>query len=166
MKTVTVDVRPDIQEGREPFSRIMNAVDALGPNDSLLLIAPFQPVPLFRVMSGKGFTSQASPTETGDWEVLFTRKANNTVLTENSSASPKEKLAIIDVDARGLEPPQPLVKILEVVQSAPHDSRIEARTDRRPMHLYSALEERGWQAESKEESDGSFLTIIRRIQAK
>jgi Uncharacterized conserved protein (DUF2249) len=63
---VTVDVREDIRNGREPFSKIMTAVAALGADGRLLLIAPFEPTPLFRVMATRGFRHAASPTASGD----------------------------------------------------------------------------------------------------
>jgi TusA-related sulfurtransferase len=66
------------------------------------------------------------------------------------------------VDARGLEPPQPLVKILEALATLPEGARLRARTDRRPMHLYAQLEERGFVGESEEQEDGSFVTHVRR----
>lgn len=68
----------------------------------------------------------------------------------------------LEVDARGLEPPQPLVRILEAVATLPDGATLRARTDRRPMHLYALLAERGYRAETLEQSDGSFLTLIRR----
>jgi quercetin dioxygenase-like cupin family protein/uncharacterized protein (DUF2249 family) len=67
----------------------------------------------------------------------------------------------VEVDARGLEPPQPLVKILESLGTLTPGGRLRARTDRRPMHLYSQLEERGFTGETEEQPDGSFLTQIR-----
>jgi uncharacterized protein (DUF2249 family) len=72
MKTVTLDVRADVIEGRHAFERIMSAVEGLEPGDRLRLIAPFQPVPLIGVMRGKGYGSELKPMDTGDWEVLFT----------------------------------------------------------------------------------------------
>lgn len=68
----------------------------------------------------------------------------------------------VEVDARGLEPPQPMVRILEALVGLPTGAVLRARTDRRPMHLYPLLAERGFQAETQEQSDGSFLTLIRR----
>ncbi len=68
----------------------------------------------------------------------------------------------MDVDARGLEPPQPLVKILEAVTALPAGARLRAHTDRRPMHLYAQLEERGFKSESVEQADGSFITYVER----
>ncbi len=45
-----LDVRPLLAKGQEPFQAIMTAVESLLPGQSLLLIAPFKPVPLFSVM--------------------------------------------------------------------------------------------------------------------
>jgi uncharacterized protein (DUF2249 family) len=66
------------------------------------------------------------------------------------------------VDARGLEPPEPLVRILESLAALPADGELLAITDRRPMHLYPLLEARGFAAVTEENSDGSCLTQIRR----
>lgn len=69
---------------------------------------------------------------------------------------------VIAVDARGLEPPQPLVQILEALATLPDGAELHAHTDRRPMHLYSFLEERGFTGASEEQPNGSFITVIRR----
>ncbi|MBI5801257.1 MAG: DUF2249 domain-containing protein [Verrucomicrobia bacterium] len=68
----------------------------------------------------------------------------------------------MNVDARGLEPPQPLVAILEVLSCLPEGSELHARTDRRPLHLFPLLEQRGFVGETEEQHDGSFVTTIRR----
>jgi TusA-related sulfurtransferase len=69
---------------------------------------------------------------------------------------------VIAVDARGLEPPQPLVRILEALATLPDGAELRAQTDRRPMHLYGFLEERGFVGTSEDQPDGSFITVIRR----
>jgi TusA-related sulfurtransferase len=68
-----------------------------------------------------------------------------------------------EVDARGLEPPQPMMRILEALATLPPGAGLRARTDRRPMHLYAMIEERGYRAETQMESDGSFVTDIRPV---
>ena len=72
------------------------------------------------------------------------------------------ELVTINVDARGLEPPQPLMVILEALARLPEGAELRARTDRRPMHLYAHLEERGFTGQTEEQHDGSFVTTIRR----
>jgi uncharacterized protein (DUF2249 family) len=163
-QTVTVDVRDDIRSGREPFSKIMSAAAELKESQELLIIAPFEPVPLFAILQQQGFSYASRPMLSGDWEVLFTRHAD----APPPAARPKPavldsvptKAEIAQVDARGLEPPHPMVKILETLATLPPGAELDARTDRRPMHLYAQLEERGFTGETKEQPDGSFLTHI------
>jgi uncharacterized protein (DUF2249 family) len=169
IKTITVDVREDIRSGREPFSRIMNAAAAMQADESLLVIAPFEPVPLFRVMEKRGFVHTGQATASGDWEILFTCQPGATAAETALASSPVRQsngiapvpAQIVEVDARGLEPPQPMVKILEALVALPAGAELRARTERRPMHLYPHLEERGFTAATEEQPDGSFLTHIR-----
>lgn len=70
-------------------------------------------------------------------------------------------MKVIEVDARGLLPPEPMVRILEAVSGLDADGELHARTDRRPMHLFPQLEARGFKAECTDQPDGSFLTLIR-----
>jgi TusA-related sulfurtransferase len=70
--------------------------------------------------------------------------------------------AIIELDARSLEPPQPLMKTLEVIASLPEGATLRLHTRWRPALLYAELQKRGFAAESQEQSDGSYLTYIRR----
>ena len=69
---------------------------------------------------------------------------------------------VIELDARGLEPPQPLMKILETVVTLPAGATLRAHTRWRPALLYAELESRGFIGESEAQSDGSYITHIRR----
>ncbi len=160
-KVVRLDVREDIRRGREPFSKIMQTVAQLAQDESLLLIAPFEPKPLFAVLAQQGFSPSPKALPSGDWEVLF-RRPTKTATSHSGADSPAATAHIVEVDARGLEPPQPMVKILEALAALPEDAELLARTDRRPMHLYPQLEQRGFSASSEEQADGSFATHIRR----
>lgn len=69
---------------------------------------------------------------------------------------------LIQLDLRELEPPQPLMKILETISTLPEGGVLAARTRWRPVLLYAPLAARGFVGESKEQDDGSYLTLIRR----
>ena len=69
-----LDVRDDLRQGREPFTRIMQTVDGLGPDESLELVVPFEPAPLYMVMERRGFSHRAKQTPDGDWRVVFSRE--------------------------------------------------------------------------------------------
>jgi uncharacterized protein (DUF2249 family) len=169
-RIVTLDVREDIRDGREPFSKIMKAATTLGEDEALLLLAPFEPVPLFSVMGRRGFSYTAHATTSGDWEVIFIKRSVGQ--SDDTAQSPlcecccnrvaSSSAGTVDLDARGLEPPQPMVKILEALAALPDGAELRALTDRRPIHLYAQLEQRGFTAQTEEQSDGSFLTHIRR----
>ena len=68
-----VDARPIIKEGGEPFETIMAAVDGLAEDEELVVLAPFEPVPLEGVLGSQGFTYDAVNLGGGDWQVTFRR---------------------------------------------------------------------------------------------
>ena len=163
--TVTLDVREDVRAGREPFARIMETIARLKGGERLRLLAPFEPVPLFRLLARQGFSHEAWATVSGDWEVLFSRSSVSVPAPEKTpsgSPSPSGGASVVEVDARGLEPPQPLVVILEALAVLPQGVTLRAHTDRRPLHLYAHIDERGCNGETEEQHDGSFVTTIRR----
>ena len=69
----TVDARPIIAAGGEPFETIMAAVSELTGTDDLVVLAPFEPVPLEGVLSSQGFAYEAVEIGGGDWQVTFRR---------------------------------------------------------------------------------------------
>jgi uncharacterized protein (DUF2249 family) len=67
----TIDARPIIAAGDEPFDTIMSAVSSLAEDEELVVLAPFEPVPLEGVLSSQGFSYQAEELGGGDWKVTF-----------------------------------------------------------------------------------------------
>jgi uncharacterized protein (DUF2249 family) len=72
-RALIVDARPMLARGEEPFATIMAAVDGLEAGQDLVVIAPFEPVPLEGVLGGQGFGFEAQPLDGGDWRVTFRR---------------------------------------------------------------------------------------------
>ena len=118
-------------------------------------------------MEKLGFRHTVQSNKPGDWEVPFMRQsdaqpADAAPTATCSVASAPGSSEIVEVDARGLEPPQHMVKILESLAAFPAGAELPAWTDRRPMHLYAQLEERGFAATTEEQPNASFITHIRR----
>ena len=67
----TVDARPILARGEEPFGAIMDAVAALEPGEDLAVIAPFEPVPLEGVLGSQGYTWEIQQFDNGDYRVVF-----------------------------------------------------------------------------------------------
>jgi uncharacterized protein (DUF2249 family) len=130
-RVVTLDVRDDIRNGREPFSRIMQAVAGLRDADDLLLIAPFEPAPLYALLAQQGLGHETRRIDGDDYEIRFSRAILNTSPEKKDAAARTGTKAagnnVVELDARGLEPPEPLVKILEAVAELRPGAELHAR---------------------------------------
>jgi uncharacterized protein (DUF2249 family) len=157
-RRVHLDVREDLRAGREPFSRIMAAVKALAPDQVLELRAPFEPVPLYDVLGRRGFAHGTERRAPDDWWVCFYR-AEGPRPEPTAPSRPSEQIVL---DVRGLEPPQPMLQVLEATERlGPHDT-LEVHHDRRPVFLYPQLDERGFLHETDEPEPGLVRILIRR----
>lgn len=160
---VHLDVREDIRRGQEPFARIMATVKALGPEQVLVLRAPFEPVPLFAALGKRGFANWAEQSAPDDWTVWFYREPSapaEAVPGTRAAASAASDMAVLDV--RGFEPPEPMVQILERLDTLRPGQRLVVLHERRPMFLYPQLDERGFLHDTEEVEPGLVRIVIRR----
>ncbi|MBI5381850.1 MAG: DUF2249 domain-containing protein [Opitutae bacterium] len=72
-KLRTLDVRPLLARGEEPFATITATVDALAPGEGFAVIAPFLPAPLIEAMRHAGFSARPERQHDGAWKVFFSR---------------------------------------------------------------------------------------------
>jgi len=70
---VELDVRVDLKNKLDPFKKIMEAIKSVGPDDLFILHATFKPVPLLKVMKGKGFKHQVEQIEDKHWKITFSK---------------------------------------------------------------------------------------------
>jgi uncharacterized protein (DUF2249 family) len=70
---VELDIRPIFASGASPCGTIDNAVASLKPGQSLVLLAPFEPIPLFTKLAAQGFKHQSEPLADGSWRIVFER---------------------------------------------------------------------------------------------
>src|SRR5689334_21574686 len=68
------DVRDLLRRGVEPFPEIRKRVDALKPDEGLIVIAPFLPSPLVEKLGSEGFASKVERGQGADWVVYFWRE--------------------------------------------------------------------------------------------
>ena len=68
-----LDVRPMLASGMEPLSEILAAAEAIPSGGSLVVIAPFEPVPLFGALRQMGFSHESAVEPTGGYRIVFTR---------------------------------------------------------------------------------------------
>jgi uncharacterized protein (DUF2249 family) len=70
-------------------------------------------------------------------------------------------MSTTEIDNRGLEPPEPLVRILSALPGLDEGGELVALMDREPLLLYPELERRGF-AWTFEEAPEWFVLTIRR----
>ena len=159
---VHLDVREDIRRGQEPFAKIMATVKALAPEQALVLRAPFEPVPLLAALGKRGFAHWAEQRAPDDWTVWFYREPSapaEAVAGPRAAASAEGDMAVLDV--RGLEPPEPMVQILERLDTLAPGQRLVVLHERRPMLLYPQLDERGFLHDTEEVEPGLVRIVVR-----
>jgi uncharacterized protein (DUF2249 family) len=155
-----LDVREDIRRGEEPFGRIVAALDALSPEEVLVLRAPFEPRPLYRLLDRRGLAHRAECRGPGDWWVWISGPPRGAARAPGAGSPPAGAPACLDV--RGLEPPEPMVRVLEAVDRLGPGQALEILHDRRPVFLYPQLEERGFAHETDEPAPGLVRIVVRR----
>jgi uncharacterized protein (DUF2249 family) len=74
-KFKTLDVRPILATGAEPFTKIRESVGALKHDEGLSVIAPFLPSPLIEKLGSEGFESRVERQVGGGWIVYFWRES-------------------------------------------------------------------------------------------
>lgn len=164
---ITLDVRPIIESGTDPFKTIMKAVKDMKHNEMLHLINSFEPVPLYSVMDAKGFTYKAEK-RGNKWHIWFwSRDEDNkhTAADKPTTLTYKKKSAenIKEIDVRGFEPPQPMVTILETLNQIEDNTILLVHHHREPVLLYDKLEELGYKADVEKKDENYYIIIIRKI---
>ncbi len=69
------------------------------------------------------------------------------------------------VDARGLEPPEPMEKVMQMLALLRPGQSIRLLLHREPFPLYPILAERGYRHDTTMEADGSYVILITQANA-
>jgi uncharacterized protein (DUF2249 family) len=140
----------------------MAAVKTLTPAEALVVRAPFEPVPLYDVLGRRGLAHWTEQRAADDWRVWFHRGETAPGPPARAAAGPSDATTL---DVRGLEPPLPMVRVLERLDGLPAGAALTVLHERRPLFLYPQLEERGFQHETDEPEPGLVRIVIRRRPA-
>ncbi len=71
VKPYTLDVRPLLAAGGSPCGAIEGAVGKLIAGQTLVVLVPFEPVPLYAKLGACGFTHESKCLPDGTWQVEF-----------------------------------------------------------------------------------------------
>ncbi|MBK6730111.1 MAG: DUF2249 domain-containing protein [Bacteroidetes bacterium] len=167
-KVVELDVRADIESGKDPLTLIMNAVKQLKQGQILKLINSFEPFPLIQLLGKQGFESHVETINDNLVYTYFYKQDGNEIKVVDPSKATEGwdemmqhyagKLETVDV--RQLEMPLPMLTILEALDTLPNDNALYVIHKRIPVFLLPELTERKFEYRIKEVGDGEVYLLI------
>ena len=69
------------------------------------------------------------------------------------------------IDVKNMQPPEPMVAIIGLLEGAAPTGDVIVHHDRDPIYLYPELHERGWQAQPLDNPDDVVCLRLSRITA-
>lgn len=134
-----------------------------------VLVNDHDPVPLYYQFAAQfpgAFNWEYLVEGPDEFQVKITRLAAShekpAIVPPSKSGGGAAAAADTEVDARGLEPPEPMMRILSALEVLKPGGTLIARTGRRPVHLYPELDARGVRYASQQAADESWITTISR----
>jgi uncharacterized protein (DUF2249 family) len=159
----TLDVRPMIEQGQEPFRLITIAARAVPPGDVLRLVVGFEPLPLYDALERQGFEHWGEQAADGVWTVEFRRTSGTQARRHEPLApvaAPVE--AQVTIDVTDLVPPEPMIRVLRALETVRPGGTLYVHHVRRPVHLLERLDEMGCAYEVDEPAPGQVEIVIRK----
>lgn len=153
-KSIPLDVRPFLAKGEDPFNILQKALSKLEEDEVLEVLIDFEPIPLIRIQEKKGYVT-LTLIEDGVFHTYF--KAGGAIKEESNFAiDPIKTISklefdeqtnaypgeIITIDVRNLEMPEPLVRILEAIETLDEKTGLKIFHKRIPQHLLPELEDK------------------------
>ncbi len=162
---VSLDVRPFLNKGEEPFGTIMETVKNLKDGQILLLEVLFEPGPLYDVMERKGFLSYTEKVSDEHYKVYFYKRGKIRE-SEDKEVKIEDRKRVEDnriiLNVKGLEPPQPMELVLTTLEELKEGQELVIEHERVPVFLLPRLEERGYRYEIDEKEEGNVLIKIKK----
>lgn len=160
---LTLDVRPILAEGGEPFGVIRNAARKVPQGQQFVLEAPFEPLPLYAVLERQGFDAWCERVGEHTYRARFYRAANG----EDVTSVPPSDLdwsvvhAEVEIEA-ALEPPEPMRRVLEALALLNPGEHLLVHHVRRPVHLLDRVAKDGGRYALRDLGPGKVDVLIRK----
>ncbi len=169
---VTLDVRPILSGGMDPFDEIMKTIKGMEEEETLLIINTFEPVPLLNILQKRGYIYHTERPEPGLVH-CYLQKAGSATPSTNEGTKAKEeepndfdsiearfKGKLTEIDVRELEMPMPMVATLEALEKLSEGEALYVHHKRLPRYLLPELENRGYKLVKKPIDENNLKLII------
>lgn len=174
-RLVSFDARAMLEEGDDPLKAIQKKVKALAPEEVLLIVNNFEPVPLIKLLERQGFHAYVNFIDADTIETYFYRPIGTPALEvelgeedEGSSGDWPILLKqyagnLVEVDVRHLEMPMPMMTILENLEVLAEGKALFVSHKRIPVFLLTELKERAFDYRIKKvQEDEVYLLIFKK----
>ncbi len=165
---IELDVRTEIESGKDPLNLIMKAVKPLQPGQVLKLINSFEPVPLILLLEKQGFETYTETINDNLVHTFFHKNQRIQIKEADTSKAGEgwdemlqrftDKMETVDV--RHLEMPLPMLTILDALDKLPEEKALYVIHKRIPVFLLPELTERKFEYRIKEVGDGEVYLLI------
>lgn len=142
-----IDVRPLIESNVDPFNEINKKLATLQFNQVLKIINSFEPIPLIKILSKKGYVCEVRNVD--NYTITLIEKTNFVKEVGKNTASGEDqdfentiniyRNKMINVDVRSMEMPQPMICILEECNKLPEGKALFVKHKRIPHFLFPEL---------------------------
>lgn len=169
---IRFDVREILAKGSDPLKAIQQKVKSISRGQVLVIINGFEPTPLIKLLEKQGFTSYVNPVDTDTIETFFYKIDKDDQAAPEAYSAPKSNSDdwstvmkqydgnCIEVDVREQEMPQPMMMILEKLETLPADHALYVHHKRVPVYLLDELKERAFDYRINEVQDGGLFVDI------
>ena len=165
---IEFDVRPIMEEGKDPLTSIIAKVKSIPKGAALKIINSFEPTPLIALLEKQGFESYVDVVDdhlvesyfykTNDKSFKLEEKENNSEGWDELIKKFEGKMQTVDV--RHLDMPQPMMTILESIEKLPEENALFVYHKRIPVFLLPELKERKFDYRIKEEAPNEVRLLI------
>lgn len=168
-KVKTLDVRPILEKGSDPFEHIQDAFQDLQEGFVLEILNSFEPTPMIKIMEGKGVEYQVVNEENLTKTYFYKEELvplhepgflNKVSEEEMNVLMEKFEGKIKEIDVRQLEMPEPMINILKEVESLPSGELLYVHHKKVPQYLLPELEERNFKVHLLELGPNNVKLLI------
>lgn len=169
---VSLDVRPILGSGTDPFQTIMSTIQEVPNGSALEIINTFEPVPLIKILQSKGYLNKVEfrdglvytyflKLDQQEEGVLSDSAFINKVTLEKFNEI-KEGFqgTIREIDVRDLEMPLPMVTILNKLQELNRGEALLVNHKKIPQYLLPELNERNFETWITDIEEGNVKLFI------
>ena len=165
------DARPLLASDKDPLKEILEQVKKLSTEKVLIIQNTFEPIPLITLLKKKNFEAFVLK-ENDDYYETWFYKSNTPAVKPAAGDEPNltafnwEKLLevyagkMVTIDVRNLPMPQPMIKILETLNTLDSSKALYVYHKKVPVYLLQELADREYGYSIKEYDNGGVDLLI------